>query len=605
MTMMQARAVVLAALLVPAHDALAGTVKASSELTGTDGTRHEAELAFDGDLTTAWAEDETGAGAGAWIELRLDRATDVSSVSIWPGDLSKGERSLKENGRPHTVTVILDDGAGNIVEKAWRVRDGAEHGIQRVDVDVQGKARTVRVRIDEAYAGYIHNDLYLAEIAVNFDVEEIPGMDRVADWEASTKGEQARVEHVDAVIALFDKITGSDFGDSEAMDTLESFAANGAPYRHKMISRYVPQGFRVQASPPDETAIDALLKIKDPNAIPALTMAGLRAHGKTARRLAAAVSYFEAYAELKGGGRRALAPWGTSGWEKGALRGLGEPLGIGLGVFGDLYVADTANHRVSVFGPDGRIRATFGVGEPVVTNTWIGGKRAHYATGREPSTAEGGFMAPLDLHVTAGRDGDIVTVFDAEGWVRRIDQDGQLLTRWRVRPEMAPAAGYGGAGHVVESKKGVVVLQGTEAFVFSPEGEELGGWTVEEGAPVAITALKNGKLVLGFRNGAATYDVAGRRLATFLDDGELPLGYEAWALATDEKGKVWALTDHGWALQYSGSGKELRRVRVQERGLSVPRFTVREDFLFATADDQIVRFDIRAIEAEQAAAEAE
>lgn len=600
---MQARAVVLAALLAPAHSALAGSAKASSELTTPDGVRHGASLAFDGDLTTAWAEDETGAGSGAWIELKLDRPTEVTSVSVWPGDLSKGERTLKENGRPHTITIVLDDGNGQVVEKSWRVRDGAEHGIQRADVPVQGTARTVRVRIDEAYAGYIHNDLYLAEIAVNFDQEDIPGLDKVLAWEASPKGEQAKVEHIDEVVALFDRITGAEFGDSEAMDMLEGFAANGVPYRQPMVDRYVPLGFRVQATPPDETAIDALLKIKDPNAIPALTMAGLRAHGKTARKLSAAVSYFEAFAELKGGGRRALQPWGTSGWEKGALRGLGEPLDVGLGVYGGLYVADVANHRVSVFGPDGRIRATFGKGEPTVTNAWIGGKRAHYAAGREPTDDEGGFLAPLDLDVQPGKEGDVVTVYDAEGWVRRLDQDGRIVNRWKVRPEMAPAAGYGGAAHVVETSKGVVVIQGTEAFVFSAEGEEVGAWTIEEGSPITVTALKNGKLVLGFRAGAATYDVAGRRIATFLEDGELPLGYEAWALATDEKGKVWVLTDHGWALQFTPTGKEIRRVRVRERALPQVRFAVREDFLFATAGDEIVRFDIRSIESEQAAAE--
>ncbi len=587
------------ACLVWAAPAFAGAgVSASSELTTSDDVKHSAALAFDGDLTTGWAEDETGAGVGSWVELRFARPTAVTSVSVWPGDLSKGERSLKENGRPHTLRVVLDLADGDPVEKTWRVRDGAEHGIQRVDVPIEGMARSVRVIVDEAYAGYIRNDLYLAEIAVNFEDAEIPGLGDVEAWATSSKGQKAVAEHEESVIGLFDKIISDDLGDSESMDVLEGFAANGAPWRIDRVRRSVPAGYRVQATPPDALAIDALLKIKDPNAIPALTMAGLRSHGKEARRLAAAVSYFSAYADLKGGGRRALAPWGTSGWEKGALRGLGEPLGIGLGAYGDLYVADTANHRVSVFGPDGRLRTTWGHGTPTVTSTWIGGDRPHYAAGAEPSEASVGFTAPLDLDVGSTRDGDVVTVVDAAGWVRRFDGEGTLLARWRARGEMAPAAGYGGAAHVVATKKGVVVIQGTDGIVATPQGEETARWTVAEGAPITMTALKNGKLVLGFRGGAATYDTQGRRIATFLDENELPLGYEAYALATDEKGKVWALTDHGWALQFTPSGKEIRRVRVQERGLALPRFTVREDMLFVTAEDEILRFDVLALEAE-------
>ena len=597
------RGVAWIATLAVAGSAHAASLKASSTLTSTDGVKHPPEAAFDGDLTTAWAEDETGAGEGAWIELRLDAPVEVRSVSLWPGDLSKGERSLKENGRPHTVRLTLDDGKGGVVEETWRVRDGAEHGIQRVDVPIVGLARTVRVTIEQAYAGYIHNDLYLSEIAVNFTDGEVPGADALEAWRTSPAGETAEADHREAVIARFAAVTADDaLGDREAFAALEGWAANGAPHWRARVARTVPLGFRAQAVRPDDVAIDALLKIKDPNAIPALTLASLRSHGRDARRLAAVVGYFEAFAELKGGGRRALAPWGALGWEPGALRGLGEPLGIGLGVYGDLYVADTANHRVSVFGPDGRLRATWGDGEPTVTRTWLGGDRPHYVAGRSPSTAEVGFTAPLDLDLVSTKDADTLVVVDAEGWVRVFDDQGALRTRWRARGEMAPAAGYGGAAHVVFAKGQVVVIQGTTGMTFTAEGEEVARWEIEAGAPVTAVGLRNGRIVLGFRNGAGMYDAGGRRLATFVGETDLPLGYEAWSLAADEKGKVWALTDHGWAVQFARPGKVARAVQVAPRGLPIPRFVVREDLLFVTsADGTIQRFDVPAIAAAQAA----
>ncbi|MCA9571516.1 MAG: discoidin domain-containing protein, partial [Myxococcales bacterium] len=194
--------------------AAAGSATASSELVERDGTKHPASAAVDGLLTTAWAEAEMGTGEGAWIEVRLDRATDITSVSLWPGDLRRGERSLKENGRPHTVTVQLLDGSQVVAEQEVRVRDGAEQGEQRVDVPIAGTARSVKVRIDQAYAGFLYNDTYVSEIAVNF-LEGAPEVPALEAWKASRTGTRAAEAHEEAVIDRFGRITADTLGDRE------------------------------------------------------------------------------------------------------------------------------------------------------------------------------------------------------------------------------------------------------------------------------------------------------------------------------------------------------------------------------------------------------
>jgi hypothetical protein len=78
--------------------AQAGTPRASSELKNDKG-HFAARNAFDGLLSTSWAEGVRGSGKDAWLELDLGRSTELQSVSIWPGDFSRGKKSLREYAR--------------------------------------------------------------------------------------------------------------------------------------------------------------------------------------------------------------------------------------------------------------------------------------------------------------------------------------------------------------------------------------------------------------------------------------------------------------------------------------------------------------------------
>lgn len=575
--------------------AQAATVRASSEGTDPEGVRHPATLAFDGELQTAWAEGAEDDGVGSWIEVRFDKPTDVRSVSLWSGDLRKGERSARESARPKLVTITLETDAGPVtVQEA--VPDTREE-IRRRDIAIVGTARSIRISIDEVFPGFLENDCYLAEVAVNFTEPPTGPVEALRTWQASDVGLKAAEKHREAVIALFDRVDQNELGDTEAFQQLMDWTANGAPWVQDKARRDVPYGFRVQAIPPDEVAVEALLKLKDVNAVPALEMGVARLSGKEQKSLRGKVEYMEAFAELQTR-RRNLPVWGVEGWEKGALRGLGEPLAIAQGAFGDVYVADVANHRVTVFGPDGTTRATWGAGKPSVADAWMGGKRSWYAAGAEPSEAEGGLVNPIDVAITPIKNGELVAVLDATGRVQWFNDQGAVVRTVKAAPSSKPGARRGGVGHLVLLGAKTAVVWGDEVVVVDEAGEEV-RWTISDGAPITAEPLKGGKLLLGFREGGVMYSADGFRHGVILPESAMPKGIEAYDLTTDEKGKLWLIGDNGVAVKYKRPGKIDWQVRWSEASVDYPRAAVRDGMLFISGEDRVRRIDALELHAKE------
>jgi hypothetical protein len=605
----------LAALaLLAAAPAWANTPSASTELEDAEGEEHPAEHAFDGLLSTGWAEGESGTGDGATLSLRLSRPTDVESVSIWPGNLSMGRRSLREYGRPRTLRITLSDGRDTTVTEEIRLQDGAKErvGPQRVDVELALEgARSLEIELVDSFEGGVFNHVFISEVALNFDEGPTPdAVDRIKSYEGSSAGERARKANYDEIVGLFGKIQEAQFGDRDALAEIMDRAGDGAPYLRRQLSR-VPYGFRIQALPPDPTAIEALQKLGDSNAIPAFEMAALRTTGKVQRKYELQAEYFLAYQELQGGGDRNIPYWGQEGWEPGAFRSFGEPMGLDVDQFGDLHIADLGNHRIQRFRPEGRHDRIWGP-EPDITNVWFDGIRPYYVAGSEPGEKPGQFVHPVDVDMIPGKEADGFAVLDAKGRVQLFDEQGNPTIGWTVRSNDTIRPNVGGEGYIEASKKRIVVVWGNEVFVYGLDSEELATWKTDDGVPNGVETLKNGKLAMVFGDEVIMYSVDGFRHGTILEADDIGPGIEDWDLFLDEKKRLWVVTDTGLLAKYKRPGKpEFEPLVISEVDLISPRIAVFDSIAYVLERDRILKVDAlellkkRELAEEEAAAAAE
>lgn len=589
------RTTVLAALaLLVSVPALAGTPRASSELRDEDGTRHRATAAFDGLLQTGWAEGEDGTGDGSWIELPFDRPTDVKTISIWPGNLSQGRRSLREYSRPRTVTVTLTRGRGEEdVTQEVRLQDGGLErvGPQRIDLEmpVEG-ARSLRITVNDAYEGGVFLDTYIAEVAVNFDEGATPRVvERLQAYQESPAGERAKQKNYDEVVALFTKIKGEEFGDRDSLAEIIDRAGDGPPYLRDQLTR-VPYGYRIQALPPDPVSIEALQKLKDANAIPAFEMATLRSAGKAQQKYELQTEYFYALQELIGGGDRNIPFWGKEGWEPGALQGFGEPIPVEVDQFGDLYIADVGNHRIQRFTPEGRHDRIWG-GEPDIANLWFNGHRRYHVAGAAPGEKPGQFTNPVSIDMIPDKEADGFVVLDAKGRVQVFDWEGRPTIGWKVRSRDEIEPNVGGQGYVRYAKKKVIVVWGNEVFVYGPDSEELNTWKIEDGAPNGVEVLKNGKLLMIFGSELVQYSADGFRHGTVVDVEDVGPGVESWDVTVDEKFKLWAVTDTGMLAKFKKPGKIEYTLDVSDVDLIAPRLAVFDGIAYIIERNRILKVD--------------
>jgi hypothetical protein len=503
------------------------------------------------------------------------------------------------------VTVTLLGTPEETVTTA-NIVDPGDQGPSRVDVVIAGKAKGLKISMDEVYRGGVFDDTYIAEVAINFAAGDVGSqVERLAEYMASDSGAKDLEKNREEVIALYDTIEAAEFGDRDSLKELMDRAANGAPFLRRQVTSRVPAGFRVAALPADTVAIEALLKLKDSNAIPAIESAALRSKGKLARTYRLQVEKFRAFQEMVSGGNPSIAPFGQSGWEEGALKALGEPLPILVDGYGGLYVADVANHRVQRFGFDGIHDKTWGNAESGITNTWFYKKRAFYAAGAMPGEATGSFTNPVAMALVPGKDNDSVAVLDATGRVSIIGLSGDVEISFKIGSDDPISPGVGGEGHLVYMKKRLYVVWGNEVFVVGLDGEELTHFKLDDGVPVAAVVVGS-KIGLAFGDRLVLYNSDGFRYGDVMNSA-LGEGFEAWDITADEKGTLWAVTDQGRAIKFKKAGKVDYEVAVADYSLTEPRIAVFDELLFVTSEDKIIRVDALEAKAaeELAAAEAE
>jgi hypothetical protein len=569
--------------------AQAARVTSSSALTDTDGVRHTAAMAFDGLLKTAWAEDDASSEP-TWLELSLDRKTEISSISIWPGNIVKGSRSLKECGRPLDVTITLL-GGGEEITKTVRMPNLVKLGPTRVDIPMTGTARKVRISVDQAQEGFVFTNTYIAEVAINF-LEGAPdaSIARLENWSQTKSAllgkERARASVIDA----FEKISNAQFGDADAFQMIMDYASDGAPYMRKRVKASVPYGFRAQALPPHDVALQAILKLKDANGIPALEMASMRVSGNESRVIKEKTKLFYAYQDLQSGGRRNVPAWGDTGFEKGALRGFGEPLAIQADRDGNILVVDTGNHRVQRFGSRGVVTKMWGA-KPNISNAWFGGERDYYASGAGDGKGPGEFRLPVDIAIIPNKkEGDGFVVLDEAGRVQRFGSDGRPVVGWGVRSHTKLDSSVGGQGYIEFVKGKILVIWTYQAFLYTLDGEELAAWEVADGVPNGSVALKNGKVGLIIGPKLIQYSVDGFRHGSILGD-ELGEGFESWDATLDQDGKLWVVTDTGLVVKYKKPGKVDYTIPVANYSLIQPRIAVVDDIVYVVERDKVIVVD--------------
>lgn len=575
-------------LIIPAF-ANAAAPKASSALAVPDTKRlADAELAFDGDLLTAWVHGADGTGAGEWVELTLDKPVTLTSVSVWPGEYGPPRLSPAESSRPKAIRLQVGEGAA-AVEKIAVFEDPAVAHRYRFDVVLDAPVTTKRVRIlvDSVYEGTLRSNCAISEIALNYTEGGDPAItERMTQWGAGGEGQRKREADRQKAMKYFEDLSAAPELAESAQRALEVMAVNGAPALGEVARRMVPLGFRLSATEPEDTAISAILKAKDPNSMFALELAATRMRGKEAATLQDKIQYFYAWHELQTQANQQVPAWGATGWVKGALRSFGEPLAVEVDSQGTVFVADLGNHRIQRFGADGLSMGAIGSSDPQVSNAWITGRRPWFVAGSEEGAQNGAFTLPLDIEILPNKRGDQLAVLDVKGRVSILGVDGSVQHSWTYPVARPLEEGVGGQAYLERVGKNLVVIWRDQGVLYSLSGEELRRFTLEDGAPSAAEGLPNGQLLLGYGPDMIAYSTDGFRHGRINGD-ELGEGYESWDLALDEANTLWVLTDNGTLVRYKKPGKPEFTMQIPNASFSVPRLAVRGGVVYWVEGDHV------------------
>ena len=545
-----------------------------------------AKFAVDGLLQTSWMEDAAGYGAGESFSLNLSKSTAIKTISIWPGELSNGSRSFRQYSRPKVIRVLID---GTEVGNPIRLLDKP----QRLDIQINTTGKKIQIVVDEVFDGVVYTEMAIAEIAVNFTEQE--GHARLAKWQESRDGAKQHDKFVSEMNEHYSLCKEAEFGNKDSFQAIAEAASDGAPYLHRKVMGYVPEGYRIQALPPNETAQKALRKLKDPNAIPYLERAALRSFGKKQKMIQSDVNYFQAYSDLIGGANRNVKFWGETGWAKGAIQSFAEPLPIEVNRFGDIYLVDTGNNRIQLFNEEGRVTSFWGSKEAGITNQWFVKGKPWYVSGAEAGKKAGQFITPVDITLIPEKEGDGFATLDANGRVQIFDMEGRPLISWTVAPAYYPEPKLGGTAYLtyLPKRELICTILQDEGICFNLDAEEISRWEIPDGTPNAVEVLSNDKILMAFGDKIIRYAHDGFRDRVIIDKDTLGLGYESLDMTLDEKNKLWILTDRGDVFKFKRPGKVDYQLLAIERPIKYPRIAVMEEMLYISTDDRIEVIDLR------------
>src|SRR4029077_6529820 len=105
-------------------------------------------LAFDKDITTAWVPNKPG--PGEWIEVRFQKPTMLTSVSVYGGYGADSTR-FQTNNRVRQLRLTFSNGFNRMI----RLQDEAR--FQRFDFPAHPTLEWVRFEIVSVYPGSKYN----------------------------------------------------------------------------------------------------------------------------------------------------------------------------------------------------------------------------------------------------------------------------------------------------------------------------------------------------------------------------------------------------------------------------------------------------------------
>ena len=477
--------------------------------------------------------------------------------------------------------------------------------IQRLDLDIGRQGRKIRIEVVDAYEGFVFPDLHIAEVAVNYPENVAADTARLDKYLESSAAKKAATGFHDDIDAAYAACKAAEFGDRENFAVLTDAVADGPPFLRPLITRYVPAGFRAQAIRSSGRAQKAVRKLLDPNGIPALELAALRASGRDQYELLDLVERFYAYQDLKGGPSRNVGYWGEPGWAPGQLQSFGEPLAIEADRYGGVWVADTGNSRIQKWDEDGKPVKVWGA-SPDIASEWFEKGRKWYVSGSKPGEGSGAWINPVDVEVISTKEQDGFAALDAKGRVQIYDGEGRPVIGWKVETRRAAVSGIGGSAYIefVPKTEQLVVIIEEQAVVYTLDSEEVGRFELADGTPNAAEVDKKGRLLLAYGREIIAYNAQdGFRYGMVIDDDVLGQGFEDVDLAMDEEDRLWVLTDMGWAFKFKKPGKLEHKTLVIDRPIENQRIAVHQGVIYLTSDDRIEKLDVVQIRMDQAQAE--
>jgi hypothetical protein len=569
-------------MLLTVLAAQAATIRASTTHKDADAT-YSATRAVDGSFQTSWAEATPGTTAGEWLELDLGRSMQIDNVAIWPGNLTKGSRSFREYSRPRTIQVVIDGvpTGGTVI---------LEDKMHRRVIKVGARGRKVRIAIEDAHEGIVFTDTHIAEMAINFPTGPLERYDR---WLQTSDAKRRHAQFITRLEEAYAKQKGEEFGDKDALQYMMDAVASGPPYASAKVASLVGLGFRAQAAPSSAKAMKALRLLKDANAIPAFEMAALRSTGELEQEAMQTAEILRAHQDMIGNQHNNIPFWGETGWNLGAFRSFGEPLGMAMDAEGNMYIADIGNNRVQRFTIEGRATKQWGPGADLA-DTWFDKGRAWYASGAKPGTGIGEFENPLDVALIPGKEGVGFAVLDTANRIQVFDHEGRAIRSWTLSATKRARPGLGGEGHLVylPKAKALMAIVQNQARTHNLNGEELGAFSIEDGVPRAVEADPKGHVLLGYRDQVVRYHTEGYRFGTIITSDQIGVGHEDIAMTFDENKKLWIVTDNGMVTKFKKPGVVDFAVGAIDRPLKGPRIAVKEGMLFVLSDDRIEQVDV-------------